>query len=213
MKKIFFAMVLALVLSIQNFCAAAVTIEATHLNGNDKIRYPVVHMADSAIEKKINDTIRNEVELFINGTYRSAENIGAEVGGIVINYDVGSNQAGNTVILSILMTESRYYKNAAHPATFLQALNFNTGSGALMDISYLTDIGSGVKQEEILQRLERALVKHCKREGIQLFGDALPLKKLPETFYWDKNNHVHFVFQQYDIAPYAAGIIDVDIDE
>ena len=45
--------------------------------------------------------------------------------------------------------------------------------------------------------------------------DVLPFLMLisPETFYIDKNNHLYFVFQQYAIAPYAAGFIVIDIGE
>ena len=81
-----------------------------------------------------------------------------------------------------------------------------------MGLDYLTDIGEGVSVDELKDRLEQKLREQSAQEGIYLFEDALPLKKLPEYFYWDKNLHVHFIFQHYEIAPYAAGIIDVDID-
>ena len=81
-----------------------------------------------------------------------------------------------------------------------------------MGLDYLTDVGEGVSVEELKSRLERKLREHAERKGLYLFSDALPLKNLPENFYWDSNLHVHFIFQHYEVAPYAAGIIDVDID-
>ena len=81
-----------------------------------------------------------------------------------------------------------------------------------MGIDYLTDIGSGVPESQLIKRLEKKLRKKVKREKLFLFPESLPLKNLPDNFYWDKNLHVHFIFQQYEIAPYAVGIIDVDID-
>ncbi len=211
MKKIFFAVLLALIVSVQNFCGAA-AIESACFNGNEHLIYPVVHVEDAAIEKKINVAVIAEIDRFVTGVYRNAQSNEYTVGGIYTNYEVTCNENGNSVILSILMTESCYYKGAAHPSTFKHALNFNLTSGELMGLDYLTDVGSGVSECEILKRVERALISHCEREKLSLFDNALPLKQLPETFYWDKNLHVHFLFQQYEVAPYAVGIIDVNID-
>ena len=128
------------------------------------------------------------------------------------NYEVACNGAGNTVILSLLISKSQYFEGAAHPASYLHALNFNMSSGNRMGLDYLTDVGSGVSVEEIKGRLENKLREKAQREKLYLFPEALPLKNLPEYFYWDENLHVHFIFQQYEVAPYAMGIIDVDID-
>lgn len=211
MRKIFFTTLLALVMSLQNFCGAA-TIEKDCLGGNENLVYPVVHLADSAVEEKINDKIRAEIHSFIKELHYAAQYDGQKIAGMHTTYEVGSNQSGNTVILSLIIVKSSYYEGAAHPSTYKHVLNFNTSSGNLMGLDYLTDVGSGVSKDEILARVERALVKKCDREKIFLFDNALPLKHLPENFYWDENLHVHFLFQQYEIAPYAAGIIDVDID-
>ncbi len=211
MRKIFFATVLALIMSIQNFCGAA-TIESAKFNGNDNLVYPVVHTGDAAIDDKINGKIQTEIQSFVKGLHYAAQYDGQRVAGAYTNYEVACNQAGNTVILSLLITESSYFEGAAHPSTYKHALNFNVGSGTLMGLDYLTDVGEGVSVDEIKARVERALIRQCERDGLKLFDDALPLKQLPEYFYWDANLHVHFIFQQYEVAPYAAGIIDVDID-
>lgn len=211
MRKILFATVLALIMSIQNFCGAA-TIESAKFNGNDKLIYPVVHTGDAAIDDKINGKIQMEIQSFIKGLHYAAQYDGQRVAGAYTNYEVACNQAGNTVILSLLITESSYFEGAAHPSTYKHALNFNVGSGTLMGLDYLTNVGEGISVDEIKARVERALIRQCERDGLKLFDDALPLKQLPEYFYWDANLHVHFIFQQYEVAPYAAGIIDVDID-
>ena len=211
MKEFFIVTVIALIVSVQNFCSAA-QIESATFSSNEQLIYPVVHTSDAAVDRKINTAIIAEVDRFVTGIYRDAQTNDFEIGGILTNYNVACNRAGNTVILSIIMTESSYYKMAAHPSTFQHALNFNLSSGELMGLNYLTNIGGGVSEQEILQRVERALNKFCAQNNIQLFDNALPLKQLPENFYWDENLHVHFIFQQYDVAPYAVGIIDVDID-
>ena len=198
---------LTLLLMLIGVHCSAATLNEAH------IVYPVIHVADKAVEQKINAQIIAEVDRFVTGIYRTAQINGYEVADIRTSWEVGSNEAGNTVILSIILTESNYYAGGAHPATYLRTLNFNTSSGELMDIRYLTEVGDGLRDGELLQRLEAKLKSHCAREGIRLFDDALLLKELPRDFYWDENLHVHFIFQHYAIAPYAAGIIDVDIDE
>ena len=209
MQKIFLMMIALLILTSS---AGAATIETAHFNGSEKLTYPVVHLADAEVEKKINRKIQEELTSFIKGLHYAVQYDNRKVLDARTSYEVACNGAGNTVILSIVMTESRYFEGAAHPATYKHALNFNTSSGNRMGLDYLTDIGEGVSVEAIKDRLERKLREHADREGIFLFKDALPLKKLPEYFYWDENLHVHFIFQQYEVAPYAMGIIDVDID-
>lgn len=211
MKKFLLATLFALMLSVQSFCSAA-TIDSDCFNGDDKMIYPVVCVGDAAIDKKINVAIIAEIDRFVTGIYHDAQSIDAEVADIRTNFEIGSNNAGNTVILSIILTESWYYKGAAHPATIQHALNFNTSSGESMGDDYLTDIGECIDRASFIEYVEKALIAHCKREGIKLFNDALPLKQLPENFYWDENLHLHFIFQHYEVAPYAAGIIDVDLN-
>lgn len=211
MKK-FLVALLMLISATCSACSAA-TIDSAHFNGKDDLIYPVVHVEDAAVERKINAAIIAEVDRFLTGIYRNAQVNNLEVGGVHTSFDIGSNEAGNTVILSIVMTESVYYKMAAHPSTYRRALNFNTSNGELMDVSYLTDVGAGVPVSELCDRLTQKLKAKAERENLFLFDDALPLKELPKDFYWDENLHVHFIFQQYEVAPYAVGIIDVDFDE
>jgi len=197
--------------SVQNCFAADISV--ANFNGNESLKYPVVKVGNAAIERKINTAIIAEIDRFTTAIYRNAQVNGYEVAGLWTNYEIGSNEAGNTVILSVLMTESSYFKGAAHPSTYLHALNFNLSSGDLMGMDYLLEVGEGLKEGYLIERLEQKLREKIKREKLFLFEDALPLKNLPENFYWDEKLHVHFIFQQYEIAPYAVGIIDVDIDE
>ena len=211
MKKIFLTAVAIMLFGIQS-CFAAEIFE-NHSPFHENVIYPLVKTGDEAIDKRINTAIIAEVDRFVTAIYRNAQENDYEVADIRTNYEIGSNEAGNTIILSVLLTESNYYKGGAHPATYVHALNFNLSSGELMGIDYLLEVGEGLREGYLLERLNKKLADKVARKEIFLFPDALPLKKLPETFYWDKNLHVHFIFQHYEIAPYAAGIIDIDIDE
>lgn len=206
-----FILIVALMFwSIQSCLAAEIHEEI--FNGNEDLKYPVVHVADKKVEQKINGAIIAEIDRFLTAVYRNAQVNDFEVAGIYTNYEIGSNEAGNTIILSVLLTESNYFKGAAHPSTYLRALNFNLSSGEIMGMDYLLEVGEGLREGYLLERLNQKLVEKVEREKLFLFPEALPLKKLPQDFYWDENLHVHFIFQQYEVAPYAVGIIDVDID-
>ena len=211
MRKIFLTAVLALILSVPNFCGA-VNVSREQSTFHDMIFYPQVHMNDAALEKKINTAIIAEIDRFVTGVYNNAQANNFEVADIRADYEIACNEAGGTVILSIIFTESNYFAGGAHPATIKRALNINTASGELMSMDYLLEVGEGVSPDHFRKKIETALRRYCAREGIMLFNDALPLKQLPQEFYWDKNLHVHFIFNHYEVAPYAAGIIDVDID-
>lgn len=202
--------VVALIVSVQSLCGAA-TIEKACFNDDERLIYPIVHVGDAEIDRKINIAIIAEIDRFLTGVYRYAQQANAEVVDIKTSYEIPCNQAGNTVILSVVMTESNYYKGGAHPATYKHALNFNVATGELMDTGYLTDIGEGNPQFS-LENVTNKLKAHAENKNLYLFPEALPLKALPENFYWDENLHVHFIFQHYEVAPYAMGIIDVDID-
>ena len=206
-----FILIFALIVFSMQSCLAA-EITSARVNDDEKLIYPVVHVGDSAVENKINEEICCEILRFIRETQALEENQNRKALDVRTSYEIGSNEAGNTIILSILITESRYFEGAAHPATYLRTLNFNLSSGEVMGLDYLVEVGDGFQDGHLLERLNQKLAGKVARKEIFLFEDSLPLKKLPENFYWDKNLHVHFIFNQYEIAPYAAGIIDVDID-
>lgn len=211
MKKFFTAILLALIISLPNICGA-VEISREHYHDHAKVFYPKVHMSNAAVEKKINDKIKIEVLNYITGAQTYAMHNRLARPDLYSDYTIGANESGNSVILSIIFTGSYYIQGAPHPNTTTRTLNFNVQTGEFMDIGYLTEVGEGISKEEFLARIEPKLREHCARENIYLFDDALPLKKVPLEFYWDENLHVHIIYNHYEIAPYASGIIDVDID-
>ena len=137
MRKVLLIIAL-IVLGVQS-CFAAEISEA-RFDSNEKLRYPVVHTGNSAIDDKINVAIIAEVDRFSTGIHQNAAFNGYKVGDIHTDYEIACNQDGNTVILSIVMTESRYFEGAAHPATWQHTLNFNMSSGNRMGLDYLNSL-------------------------------------------------------------------------
>ena len=212
MRKIFL-MTLMILFAVQSFCSAAVTVETSNFNDSETLVYPIVRTGNTTVDDKINGAIVDELKRFFKECHYAVQYDGREIGGMYTNFEVPCNRAGNTVILSVVLTESIYYTGAAHPATYRHALNFNAESGDKLNHGYLTDVGDGSNPQFSLDNVTKKLREHAERENLYLFDDALPLKNLPEDFYFDENLHVHFIFQQYEVAPYAVGIIDLDMDE
>lgn len=211
MRKITLMMLVALIMSVQSFCNAAEIYEA-HFNNEENLIYPVVRTGNAAIDKKINAVIAKEVDSFVTDVYgRLHYDEKDSLRFINTSYTVTCNEAGGKKILSVIVGESYCYMCAPHPAYIRRAFNFNTTTGELIDKSRLPNMVGCVSESALLDKLTQKLREHCANKNIPLYNDALPLKKLPEDFYWDENLHVHFIFQNYDVASYGYGIIDVEL--
>ena len=206
MRKIFLTAVVALIISVQSICGAAEIHEA-HFNSEENLKYPVVQTGNAAIDEKINAVIFSEIDGFVKDV--SDKLYDDELRYIDTNYKVACNEANGTKILSIIIGKNYCYMRAAHPAYYDQTLNFNLTTGELMDKSYLTDIGEGIPESYFIDKITEQLLEYCANKNISLYNDALPLKELPKNFYWDENLHLHFIFNPYDVASYAYGIIDI----
>lgn len=198
MKKIFCTVMILAMMILPNICNA-VEITETMYNGNFELKYPEVKTSDAVISGKINQVIREEIKNFLTAAREPNPSVTAAT-----SYTIPLD---NGKILSILLTEYVNYEGAAHPLTFMRALNFDLTKGTLINVA---DISKYTKKKISPKELTKKLKAHAKREDFMLFSDFKELEKLPENFYFDDKLHLHFLFQQYEVAPYAVGIIDVD---
>ena len=49
------------------------------------------------------------------------------------------------------------------------------------------------------------------QDGIVLNPDFKGLDAVTQEFYFDDETNLHILFQPYEVAPYAAGVIDLKI--
>ncbi|MBR5914027.1 MAG: DUF4163 domain-containing protein [Selenomonadaceae bacterium] len=201
MKKIFYAaMILALM--IPNICGAT-EIKSTDYTGDFKFTYPTVKISNTFVENRINQKIREEVKELFDTVKQPDISTAAKM-----TYEIMCDDKN---ILSIVLTEMMYNQGAAHPLTFKRALNFDTRTGKPIKLENLPKISSEyAKKDYTPEGITKKLKKYARENNIMLYSDFKKLEKLPENFYFDKNFHLHFIFQQYDVAPYAVGIIDLD---
>ncbi|MBQ7198162.1 MAG: DUF3298 domain-containing protein [Selenomonadaceae bacterium] len=202
MKKIF-CMLMILALIILPSIGGATQIKSTDYKGDFNFVYPTIHVSTVFVDTAINEKIREEVKNFFDAVKQPDTSISA-----TMSYEIPCDKNN---ILSIILTEYTYSEGAAHPLTFKRALNFDTRTGKLIGIDNLKKISREyAKADYTTKGITRKLKAYAEREGIYLYSDFKELEKLPENFYFDENFHLHFIFQQYDVAPYAAGIIDLD---
>lgn len=206
MWKFFFA----LIIFLTNFSSAsAVEISATNYLGDENLIYPFVIVENHEVEKKINTEIFCEVERFLAEVKNTSAETGANVESVTINFEIPCNYEFG--ILSVILTEYVYFEKAAHPATYRRALNFNSDSGERIFAQILTEVADEENESNYSPKnLTIKLKDYAKKNRIPLYRDFQQLTKIPEDFYFDENLRVHFIFQQYEVAPYAVGIIEIE---
>lgn len=209
MRQVFFATIFALVLTVQNFCGAAATIDEAIFNGDDNLKYPIVHTGNTSVDAKINRVIDGIMNNFVMGVRTDRRERGIDINVMNTNYAVMCNDAGGSDILSILLTDYKYGRNGpAHPLTKTHTLNFKLSTGELLDTNYLAQ---KISLEDISRKLEA--YNAASETAWKLSDGALPLKRYPEGFYFDENMHLHVLFQRGEIAHFGRGVLDFDMTE
>ena len=118
---------------------------------------------------------------------------------------------GNDSILTY-QTATDCYLGGAHGSYVVQYYNFDKTTGKLLSIQ---DVVPQEKEQEVLKAMAEQLCEDWKAEdladlqektGITMLGDLY----LTNNFLLKKDS-IEFLFNQYEIAPYSAGLIDVTV--
>ena len=113
--------------------------------------------------------------------------------------------------ISILEQTYVYFDRAAHPSSGSFGATFDLQTGKKL---YWQQI---VRPEDekyfTLEAINAKLLSSEYGQKHYFYNDFKGLKKLPNNYYLDGERHIHFVFQQYEIAPYAVGIIDMNMEK
>ena len=114
-------------------------------------------------------------------------------------------------VVSIKTDEYIYVDHAAHPMSWTYGNVFSLSDGrelSLEDIAALPTYKAHALRYT-WSNVKRALIA---KYGEVLFSCAFNLAEVPKDVYIDADAHVHVVIQRYELAPYVAGILDVDLD-
>ena len=169
--------------------------------------YPTVTIAgQKAISKKISQTIAKKTTLAKSEYLKAngAKNLLTEKNTFVPTFH-------NSKYLSFLQNGYHYFTGAAHPISWKIGVTFDliTGEEVLWkDLVRPEDADSFT-----IDGITAKLLAVTKAKGIPLYKDFTKLKALPKDYYLDKNGMLHFIFGQYEIAPYAICLIDLNMEK
>lgn len=205
MKKLLLTGFLIFMMSVASLARAA-EIDRAYFKGNPELSYPVVIVKNADAATKINTAIRNEMKRITDDIYtRTGEDLKA----FSIDYKIPCNHEGG--ILSIIFSGYVYVDKAAHPWHLVSCLNFNSDSGVRLMADSLSEIAKH-GNDYTAAELTRKLKIYSEKNNLPLYDYFEQLDEVPETFYFDDNLHVHFLFDEQTVAHYAVGIIDLDAD-
>lgn len=161
---------------------------------NGTVKYPVVSgLANKSAQDKINRFMLQEAQKFMKAE--------GEAQTAVWDAAVKYNQNG---YISFTVTYEIYYEGAAHGLHGIKGYSFETSTGRLLRLRDLYDItGSG------RQYINNAIKRQVQENQIELFEPFAGISDNPE--YYLIPNYVVIVYNPYEIASFAAGILEFSI--
>lgn len=164
-------------------------------------KYPVWKGGTALQRARINSAIEAELSAYYDHIMKLNEN-GPVTG--TIAWDMGEN--GKDGVVSFVLYESTYPKGAAHPTTYVKGLTFDSLGYRITrhQVLYMTT-------DDTADEIDARVKAEAAARQIPLFPDTFGRPEAwPQEFYIGRDGKLYFVFQQYDIAPYAAGWIAIN---
>ena len=188
----------------------AVSIESKNINVyKDWVKidanYPQIDgMADTAFQDKLNKDIKNKIDVFaFNIEKQAKDNYDAlkKTGNFHYEGMVSYKYNINGAILSIIM-EYYSYLGGVHGAALRESINTDTKKGSEMQLKDLFKDKANYRQY-ILKNINDEIAKNPENyfsPKLDTFNES--------NFYLDENGNLVIYFNQYEIAPYVAGIVE-----
>lgn len=112
----------------------------------------------------------------------------------------------NGKYLSFLDEGYLYFDRAAHPTSWKTGVVFDMETGRR-----ITDWRELVKPGDEKAFTLRKITDKLTSSDYVLSTYFNGLTEDPKNFYLDKKGNIHFIFGQYEVAPYSSGIIDINM--
>ena len=227
-----FSGVLAVGTMIAPLTASAATLKTTtksktyelnvgkKLVAEGKIKWVVIK-GNSKAADNINEEIQDKVEDFKENWKDFKKEEKSNYKDNKIFYKDGNSEleyimdvsASTDDYISILSTDYYYSMGAAHPSTGFEGMTFSTKTGEELDI----DDVLGVSEKKAKKMIVNKVKKLYNKDKDAFYEDCIDIVKKKDVddmeFYIDgKKDQAVVVFQQYEIAPYASGIIEISFN-
>ncbi len=220
MKKRFAAMALSSALVFCGICAFAsdgfvVTPErsfVTEERYTEDIYYPVLGDSSFPIAKAVNDKITERMsdvrESLKNAIIETQEYYTEDMATGIYSYDsvYQYNMCGDLVSIK---TSNYVYSGGAHGMSYLVAYTGNIGG---KDTFALGDLFK--EEQDGITSVKNIIKEKINAQKDMYFAEALTTvdsMDLSNSFYIDETGNLVIYFNPYEIAPYAAGIIEFSI--
>lgn len=178
----------------------------------DEFQYPQVQgLISHTAQKKINEVIQNH----INSSYKSAlelkkeELTDKEVSQGKYSYEVSYEVKYNKNNLLSILIYDYTYTGGAHGSTVVTAYNFDVLTGNQVKLTNI--VGKNSKLTKLKKYTKTDLLNQQKELGTVFTDelDGLTFDNNRPFYFYD--NGIVVKFQQYEVAPYAAGMPEVKI--
>ena len=167
-------------------------------NGQTTVAFPRYKGNNEIFHQAFNDLIEKELTGYMEAVKRGEKK--RNIAGWV------TWQQGRTRdVYSIIFVKSLTYEGGAHPMTYIKGVTWNRDGKRIT----FHDLKEHVKNLTI-ENLRTAVAVQCEQKGIHLYSDYR-IDDFPKEFYIGHDGKVYFIFQEYEIAPYAAGWIIISM--
>ncbi len=166
--------------------------------GESTIRVPFYQGKNERLGTALNDRMEKEVDdylKFLNNDKRPYRVTGW------LYWQEGETEP----YASVVLLESIMYEGAAHPLTYVKGVTFDENGKRIT----LADLKAAMP-DLTLERLRQETKRQCDERNINMFAENT-IDDFPKEFYIGNDGNLYFIFQQYDIAPYVAGWIMINM--
>lgn len=181
---------------LNNITISSETLDRSNKNADIQIHYPQINGLTDEAQQAINTVFKQKAEAFAVASEQHASTRDGSVGPkyeISQNFVVTFNREG---VLGILVDQYSYL-GGAHGSTLREGLTFSINTGKQLELGDLMKAAPNYNQY-----LEKMLKERTKDVS---FPDVSPGLNAKPDFYV-KEGGIAILYQQYEIAPYAAGI-------
>ncbi len=175
--------------------------------------HDITSLRDSIMSIAVDTVGRAEAATFRTAFARQAESLGYAVADTTLadgNYDGlfsadGKVEALTNCTLSYAITVANYYPRAAHGMYVTRYVNYDIRRGQLFSLSDIITPEGLAALPAILRQTGRSMSGFIGLTSITAIPDG-------GNFYVNCNDELVFVYQPYEVASYAQGIIAIPVD-
>lgn len=189
---------------INNIEITTATLKPTQTNSytETNIKYPVISGLDNAeAEVAINKAFKAHVQTYLEQTQKQAKELGAPPKGSAMTYEVDSGYKvtyNRNGVLSVLVNDYEFL-GGAHGGATLTGMTFSLKDGKQIQLSDLLKSNSNYRKD-----INKIINTEMKKEEDLYFADSFKGIAANRGYYLTDSG-LKIYFQQYEIAPYAAG--------